>query len=164
MKIQIQRNSLPVSTSDWSRCWRIYHGYGAERGSDISGRRGVDEKLPSFPKSEWEKVAHLFGLNPTIDKYQLKPFSTPHAYLPPSFHKRVIKDAIQWLDVYQERGSPKRETARIRLMDAVCITNGSFFTGLTFHSVARPRMCHFQGPRSGYARKSRARDVRNLCQ
>jgi hypothetical protein len=85
------------------------------------------DKLPSFPESEWEKVARTFGLNPTIDKYQLKPFSTPHAYLPPSFHKRVMKDSIQWLDVYQERGSPKRDAARIRLMDAVCLTNCSFF-------------------------------------
>ena len=65
------------------------------------------DELPSFPKTEWEKVALLFDLDPSISKYQLQPFSIPHAYLPPSFHKRVMKDSIQWLNVYLERGSQR---------------------------------------------------------
>jgi hypothetical protein len=105
------------------------------------------ENIPSFPKSEWEKVALSFGLDPELNKYQFRPFSIPHAYLPPSFHKRVMKDSIQWLDVYKERGSQNRGSARLRLMDAVCFTNhGTLFYGLTFRSVARPCVCPFQRP------------------
>jgi hypothetical protein len=107
----------------------------------------LTEKLPSFLESEWWKVALSFGLDPTIDKYQLRPFSTPHAHLPPSFHKQVMNDSIQWLDVYLERGSQKGGAARVRLMDAVCLTNGSLLYGLTFPSVARPSVCPFQRPR-----------------
>jgi hypothetical protein len=84
-----------------------------------------------------EKVALLFGLDPTIDKYQLQPFSIPHAFLPPSFHKRVMKDSMPWLDVYLERESQKKGAARVRFI----------FYGLTFPSVARPYVCSFQRPR-----------------
>jgi hypothetical protein len=43
----------------------------------------LTEKHPaSLPKSEWEKVAPSFGLNPSFDQYQLRPFTIPHAYLP----------------------------------------------------------------------------------
>jgi hypothetical protein len=90
----------------------------------------LTEKLPAFASAEWEKVALTFGLDPTVDKYQLPPFSIPHAYLPPSFHRRVIKDSIQWLDVYQERFQ-KREAARVRLMDAVRLTDCFLFYELT---------------------------------
>jgi hypothetical protein len=105
------------------------------------------DEPPSSPKIEWEKVAPSFGLDPSIDKYQLKPFSIPHAYLPPSFHKRVMKDSIQWLDVYLERGSQKGGASRVRLMDAVCLINGSLFYRLTFRSVARPCVRSFQRTR-----------------
>lgn len=77
------------------------------------------------PGSEWEKVTIAFGLNPSIDKYQLPPFSIPCACLLPSFHQRVMKDSMQWLDVYQERGSQTRGAACICLMDAVCLTHSS---------------------------------------
>jgi len=79
----------------------------------------VLDKLPSSPETEWERVALSFDLNPEIDKYQLRLVAIPNAYLPPSFHERVMKDSIQWLDVYQERGSPMKKAARLRLMDAV---------------------------------------------
>ena len=80
----------------------------------------LTEKPQPFAESEWEKVAPSFDLNPTLDKYQIRSFAIPQAYLPPSFHKEVMKDSLQLLDVYQERGSSKRGVARIRLMDTVC--------------------------------------------
>ena len=109
--------------------------------------KSLTEKLPSFAKADWEKVAPSFGLDPGIDKYQFEPFSLPHAYLPPSFHERVMTDAIQWLDVYQERGTQRREAARVRLMDAVCLTLGSHLYELTIRPVARPCVCPFQRTR-----------------
>jgi hypothetical protein len=87
--------------------------------------KAMKERLPAFSSAEWEKVAVVFDLRPTLDKYQLQAFTVPNAYLPPS-HTRVMKSAVQWmsavqwLDVYQDRGSQKREAARVRLMDAVC--------------------------------------------
>jgi hypothetical protein len=92
----------------------------------------LTEKLPSFASADWDNVAVAFGLDPSIDKYQLPPFSIPHANLPPSFHTRVMKNSIQWLDVYQERGTQKREAARVHLMDAVCLTDGFLFYPFTF--------------------------------
>ena len=41
------------------------------------------------------------------------------------FHKRVMKDSMQWLDIYKERGSQKGGAARVHLMDAVCLINAS---------------------------------------
>jgi hypothetical protein len=83
----------------------------------------LSQKLPSFARAEWKKVAPSLGLDSGFDKYQFKPLSLPHAYLPPLFHKRVMKDSMQWLDVYRERGIQSREAARVRLMDAVlCLT------------------------------------------
>ena len=50
-----------------------------------------------------------------------------------------MKDSMQWLDIYKERGSQKEGAARVHLMDAVCLINAScpLFYGLTFSSVAR---------------------------
>lgn len=86
--------------------------------------KAMMEKLPAFASADWETVAVAFGLDPSSNQYHLQPFSTPHARLPPSFHRRVMREAIQWLDVYQERASQKREAARVRLMDAVCFRTG----------------------------------------
>lgn len=91
----------------------------------------LTEKLPVFDSARWEEVALTLGLDPAIDKYQLPPFSIPYAYLPPSFHKRVMKDSVQWLDIYKERGSQNRGNARVRLMDAVRLTDGFLFYMLT---------------------------------
>lgn len=52
----------------------------------------LTEKLPSFSDAEWEEVAMTFDLNPSLVQYQLQSFSVPHAYLPPSFHKQVMKN------------------------------------------------------------------------
>ncbi|KAF8492802.1 hypothetical protein F5888DRAFT_1636945 [Russula emetica] len=38
--------------------------------------------------------------------------------IPQSEWEKVMKDSIQWLDVYKERGSQNRGSARLRLMDA----------------------------------------------
>ncbi|KAF8492808.1 hypothetical protein F5888DRAFT_877667 [Russula emetica] len=40
-----------------------------------------------------------------------------------------MKDSIQWLDVYKERGSPKRESARLCLMDAWNVPVCALFKG-----------------------------------
>lgn len=77
-------------------------------------------------KWDYEKVALSFGLYPTLHRSQFQRFSTPHAYLPPSFHKRVMKDSIQWLDVYQEDGTQNRDAAISRLMDAVRLQRINF--------------------------------------
>ena len=90
--------------------------------------RVFTEKTPAFSNAEWEKVARTLGLNPTLDKYQLPDFVVPHAHLPPSFHKQVMKNSMQWLDVYQERGSQGRDAARVRLMDAVYLTDAFYST------------------------------------
>ena len=71
--------------------------------------------------ARWENVAPKLGLDPLTDTDQLGTFSVPHAFLPPSFHKSVMTASAQWLDVYQERGAQRKEAARLRLMDAVCI-------------------------------------------
>lgn len=100
----------------------------------------LTDRLPSLPKSEWEKVALEFDLNPTMDKYQLQPFSIPHAYLPPSFHKRVMRNSIQWLDVYQERGSSKRDAAHVRLMDAWHVPVCALFKGRMVDMLENPML------------------------
>jgi len=41
----------------------------------------------------------------------------------------VMREAIQWLDVYQERASQKREAARVRLMDAWHVPICGLFKG-----------------------------------
>jgi hypothetical protein len=107
----------------------------------------LTEKPPSFVSANWDKVAREFGLDPSTDKYQLPAFFTPHAYLPPSLHKRVMKEAIQWLDRYQERGAYQREAARLRILDAVCLIYGSPFCDFIFScSMARSSCSALQRP------------------
>jgi hypothetical protein len=88
----------------------------------LTDLRKAKETLPPLASARWEDVALKFGLDPSKDTFQLQSFSVPHAFLPPSFHEAVMKASAQWLDVYQERGAHKRaNSARARLMDAVCI-------------------------------------------
>ena len=89
-------------------------------GLTLEDLKKAKETLPAFASARWENVAPKFGLDPCSDTDQLGPFSVPHAFLPPSFHKNVMTASVQWLDVYQERGAQRREAARLRLMDAVC--------------------------------------------
>ena len=91
-------------------------------GLSITDLQNFSETVPSFSKARWDKVAPKFGLDVSRDIYQLETFSVPCLSLPPSFHREVMRNSAQWLDVYQEAGSHSREDARVRLMDAVCCT------------------------------------------
>ena len=88
-------------------------------GLTIADLQAFSETAPPFAQARWNKVAPKFGLNVDRDIYQLETFSVPSLSLPPSFHRKVMQDSAQWLDVYQETGSHTREAARVRLMDAV---------------------------------------------
>jgi hypothetical protein len=81
--------------------------------------QAFSETVPAFNKARWEKIAPQFGLEVDKDMTQLKLFTVSRAFLPPSFHREVMKNSAWWLDVYQETGSHSREAARVRLMDAV---------------------------------------------
>ena len=76
---------------------------------------------PSFSSAKWETVAPTLSLNADLGLDQLNPLVVPNAFLPPSFHRELMKNALQWLDVYQEPLSQVREEARVRLLEAVCI-------------------------------------------
>jgi hypothetical protein len=87
-------------------------------GLTISDLQAFSEMVPTFNKAQWEKIAPQFGLEVDKDMTQLKLFTVSHAFLPPSFHREVMKNAAWWLDVYQETESHSG-AARVRLMDAV---------------------------------------------
>jgi hypothetical protein len=76
---------------------------------------------PSFSTAKWETVAPSLSLRADLGLDQLDPFIVPTAFLPPSFHRELMKNASLWLDVYQEPQSQVREEARVRLLEAVRI-------------------------------------------
>lgn len=78
---------------------------------------------PSFCAGKWETVAPALGLRADLDIGQLNPFTVPIAILPPLFHRDLMKNALRWMDVCQEPPSPKREEARVRLLEAVRMSN-----------------------------------------
>jgi len=88
-------------------------------GLTIPDLQAFSETVPAFNKARWEEIAPQFGLEVDKDMTQLKLFTVSRAFLPPSFHREVMKNSAWWLDVYQETGSHSREAARVRLMDAV---------------------------------------------
>ena len=45
----------------------------------------------------------MFNLDASGTYHQFDHFVVPNASLPPSFHGKLMRDAAQWLDVYQER-------------------------------------------------------------
>ncbi|KAF5386868.1 hypothetical protein D9615_002081 [Tricholomella constricta] len=89
----------------------------------------VSETVPAFAEATWDKVARDFGLDIDKDIYQLNGFNVPLVSLPPSFHKEVMRNAAQWLDVYQDRSCHSREAARVRLMDAWHVPVCALFRG-----------------------------------
>ena len=93
-------------------------------GLTIPDLQAFSDTVPPFSKARWEGVAPQFGLEVDKDMDQLELFTVPRAFLPPSFHRDVMKNSAQWLDVYQETGHHGQEAARVRLMDAV---STSFF-------------------------------------
>jgi hypothetical protein len=68
----------------------------------------------------WKDIAPRFGLKADGTWAQFDHFVVPKASLPPSFHRKLMSESSQWLDVYQERNAQEQEAARVRLMDAVC--------------------------------------------
>jgi hypothetical protein len=78
---------------------------------------------PSFCADKWGTIAPALGLRADIDITQLDTFTIPLALLPPSFHRDLMKNALQWMDVYQEPASQQREEARVRLLEAVRMFN-----------------------------------------
>ena len=89
----------------------------------IADLQKLKASSPSFSTAKWETVAPALGLRADIGITQLDLFTVPIAILPPSFHRDLMKNAFRWMDVYQEPPSHKREEARVRLLEAVCISN-----------------------------------------
>jgi hypothetical protein len=111
-------------------------------GLTIPELQTFSETVPAFNKARWEKIAPEFGLDVDKDMTQLKLFSVPRAFLPPSFHRKVMKNSAWYLDVYQETGSHSREAARVRLMDAVSTWSSRWELPEVFCiSVACTRLC-----------------------
>lgn len=92
----------------------------------IADLQKLKASSPSFCAAKWETVAPALGLRADIDIAQLDPFTIPIAILPPSFHRDLMKNALPWMDVYQEPPSHRREEARVRLLEAVCMSNSLY--------------------------------------
>jgi hypothetical protein len=78
---------------------------------------------PSFSAAKWETVAPALGLRDDVGFDQMDRFTVPIAILPPSFHRDLMKNALRWMDVYQEPRSLNRDAARARLLEAVRMSN-----------------------------------------
>jgi len=89
----------------------------------IADLQKLKASSPSFCAAKWETVAPALGLRADLDIGQLVPFTVPIVILPPSFHRDLMKNALQWMDVYQEPPSHKREESRVRLLEAVRMSN-----------------------------------------
>jgi hypothetical protein len=85
-------------------------------------RRMVE--LRSFSKVRWRDIARRFNLDPARNWHQFDHFTIPKVTLPPSFHRKVMLDSAQWLDVYRERDDHEYEAACVRLFEAVCTYDG----------------------------------------
>jgi hypothetical protein len=85
----------------------------------IADLQKLKASSPSFCAAKWETVAPALGLRADLDISQLDPFTIPIAILPPSFHRDLMKNALRWMDVYQEPPSHKREEAQVCLLEAV---------------------------------------------
>ena len=60
-------------------------------------------------RREWDKITPKFGLDLTKDMTQLDTFAVLLLSLPPSFHRQVMRNSVQWLDVYQETDEKQLE-------------------------------------------------------
>lgn len=89
----------------------------------IADLQKLKASSPSFCAAKWETVAPALGLRADVDIAQLDPFTVPIAMLPPSFHRDLMKNALRWMDVYQEPPSHKREETRVRLLEGVRTSN-----------------------------------------
>ena len=60
----------------------------------IADLQKLKASSPSF-SAKWETVAPALGLRADLDIAQLNPFTIPIAILPPSFHRDLMKNALQ---------------------------------------------------------------------
>ena len=125
---------IPLFTSDWIRETAIGNFIFEMVQNDrltLQDLRVLVES-PSVSGAHWQIVACAFNLKPLMDEYQLPIFSIPRTFLPPSFHKRVMHDSINWLDAYGDNVLHDGSTpARMRLIDAVYSTNIFLFYAFT---------------------------------
>jgi hypothetical protein len=74
-------------------------------------------QLSSFSSVLWKDIAPKFGLLASGTWHQFDHLVVPNASLPPSFHRKLMCNAVQWLDIYQEREAQDQEATHVRLMD-----------------------------------------------
>jgi len=74
---------------------------------DHSGSPETEGQQPIFLCRQGETVAPALGLRVDVDIAQLDPFTVPIAVLPPLLHRDLMKNALRWMDVYQEPSSHK---------------------------------------------------------
>jgi len=77
--------------------------------------------LPSFSAVKWIDFAENFGLHNRLENNQFEQVTTPTYWLPPSIHEIMFEAAWHTQDVYQEWHVQRREAARVRIMDPVCL-------------------------------------------
>ena len=77
--------------------------------------------LPSFSGVKWIDFAEKIGLRNRLDNNQFERVTTPTYWLPPSIHEMMFEVAWRTQDVYQEHHVQRREAARVRIMDPVCL-------------------------------------------
>ena len=73
----------------------------------IADLQKLKASSPSFCAAKWETVSTALGLRADLDIAQLDPFTIPIAILPPLFHHDLMKNALRWMDIYQEPLSHK---------------------------------------------------------
>jgi hypothetical protein len=89
----------------------------------ITDLQKLDNEATSFSTAKWEAVAPSLSLRTDLGLVQLDPLTVPNVFLPPSFHREMMKNALRWMDVYQEPDNQMREEARARLLEAVRMSN-----------------------------------------
>lgn len=109
--------------------------------------------------TKWIVFAERFGLRDRLEDNRFERVVTPVYRLPPSVHEIVFEAAWHTQDVYLERQVQRREAARARIMDPVCLQSClSCFSDLKISPV--PCSHHRIISRSNN-RQTRARYVRD---
>ena len=75
-----------------------------EASMTIADLQRLQDTHPSFSSAKWETVAPALSLEADLDltQFKLDSLVVPTAFLPPSFHRELMKKASLWLDVYWE--------------------------------------------------------------
>ncbi|KAF9516755.1 hypothetical protein BS47DRAFT_1380783 [Hydnum rufescens UP504] len=87
---------------------RIVH----DSGMTAAALLRLEKKNPSFSAAKWASIVPSLGLRDDLGISQLETLTIPQAILPPSFHRQLMKNSSQWIDVYQEPENHHREEAR----------------------------------------------------